>query len=548
LASTDELSQRALAEVLEAIGDAVYAMDRDERILFANRRALELWDKTSADVVGRRLLEVFPGIADGEPYRAYREVLLTRAPVHIETVAPALDDRWIALDVHPGPQGGLVVVFRDIDDRKRAEAALRESEERLRQVNESLEHRVAERTAELEAANRRLAAQIEEREAAEAQLRHAQRVEAIGQLTAGIAHDFNNLLTSIIGNVELVQSRLGSLDERTKRLLAAALSAAGRGAALTAQLLAFSRQQRMNPEPLDLNRVISGMAPLLNSTIGATIHIDITPQHDLWPALTDAAQIELVLLNLAINSRDAMPSGGLITVSIGNFTLGPPQRPEEPPPGDYVGISVTDTGSGIPPDILDKVFDPFFTTKEVGHGSGLGLSQVLGVAQQLGGGVRIETEPGLGTAVTVFLPRAEAAVAEPARRGRTTRRRNGHPAGHAVSGILLVDDDPDVRAVAAAMLREAGHTVVEAGSGGAALERLGENVPPIDLLIADLAMPGMNGFELARAARQERPDLPVLFVTGFADMARSEDSANETVLQKPFRADELTAKVAEALA
>jgi PAS domain S-box-containing protein len=215
LASTDEPSQRALAEVLEAIGDAVYAMDRDERILFANRRALELWGKTSDEVVGRRLLEVFPGIADGEPYHAYRLVLRTRAPVHIETVAPALDNRWIGLDVHPGPQGGLVVVFRDIDDHKRAEAALRESEERLRQANESLEQRVAERTAELEAANRRLAAQIEEREAAEAQLRHAQRVEAIGQLTAGIAHDFNNLLTSIIGNVELVQARLGALDERS---------------------------------------------------------------------------------------------------------------------------------------------------------------------------------------------------------------------------------------------------------------------------------------------------------------------------------------------
>jgi PAS domain S-box-containing protein len=548
LASTDEPSQRALAEVLEAIGDAVYAMDRDERILFANRRALELWGKTSGEVVGRRLLEVFPGIADGEPYRAYRDVLRTREPVHIETVAPALDNRWIGLDVHPGPQGGLVVVFRDIDDRKRAEAALRESQERFRQANESLEQRVAERTAELEAANRRLAAQIEEREAAEALLRHAQRVEAIGQLTAGIAHDFNNLLTSIIGNIELVQARLGTSDERTRRLLAAALSAAGRGASLTAQLLAFSRQQRMNPEPLDLNRVVSGVAPLLHSTIDATIHIDIVPQKDVWLALADAAQVELVLLNLAINSRDAMPNGGLITVSIGNFALGPPQRPEEPQAGDYVGISVTDTGSGIPEDILGKVFDPFFTTKDVGHGSGLGLSQVLGVAQQLGGGVRIETEPGLGTAVTVFLPRAEAAVVRRTRRERTGRRRNGHIARHPASGILLVDDDPDVRAVAASMLREAGHTVVEAGSGGAALERLGENVPPIDLLIADLAMPGMNGFELARAARQERPDLPVLFVTGYADMARSEASANETVLQKPFRAEELAAKVAEALA
>ncbi|MGA8401390.1 MAG: ATP-binding protein, partial [Stellaceae bacterium] len=413
MAATFEPSQGALAEVLEAIGDAVYAMDCDERILFANRRALEMWGKTIDEVVGQRLLDVFPGIVEGEPYRAYRSVFASRKPERRETVAPAFG-RWIELDVRPGPHGGLVVVFRDIDDRKRGEAALRDSEERLRQANELLEHRVAERTAELEAANRRLAAQIEERELAEAQLRQNQRLEAIGQLTAGIAHDFNNLLTSIIGNIELAEARPGSLDERARRLLSAAGAAATRGASLTAQLLAFSRQQRMNPEPLDLNQVIAGMSALLDSTIGATITIETRAASDLWRALADAAQIELVLLNLAINSRDAMPEGGTIVISTGNVTLGAPQRPDEPQPGDYVAVSVTDAGAGIPADIVDKVFDPFFTTKEVGRGSGLGLSQVLGVAQQLGGGVRLVSAPGAGTIVTIFLPRAEIVATDPA--------------------------------------------------------------------------------------------------------------------------------------
>ena len=657
MASSVGPSQGALAEVLEAIGDAVYAMDRDERILFANRRALGLWSKTLDEVVDRRLLDVFPGIADGAPYRAYRNVLASRRAEHLETVAPALDNRWIELDVHPGPHGGLVVVFRDIDDRKRAEAALRESEERfrsmlealpqiayvvdgngnhlyvnrqfhayvgrpmapqteardvlihpddlarlrdarakantdgeeftlevrilrydgayrwhriqnrpmrgdgrvlywlgtavdiddMRHANELLEQRVVERTAELEAANRRLAAQIEEREVAEAQLRQKQRMEAIGQLTAGIAHDFNNLLTSIIGNIELVEARPGLLDERAARLLSAASGAATRGANLTAQLLAFSRQQRMNPEPLDLNTVIAGMSALLRSTIGATITIEMRPAPELWPALADAAQIELVLLNLAINSRDAMPNGGEITIATANATLGMPQRSDQPQPGDYVAISVADRGTGIPADIIDKVFDPFFTTKEVGRGSGLGLSQVLGVAQQLGGGVRIDSAPGEGTTVTVFLPRAGVAARDRAPEARPAPHRERDAAERHARGILLVDDDPDVRAVAAAMLRDAGHTVIEADSGGAALERLDAEASRIDLLIADLAMPGMSGFELARAARHERPDLPVLFVTGFVDMARSEESRHEAVLQKPFRAEELTAKVAEVL-
>jgi len=649
-------SPNALAEVLEAIGDAVYAMDRHERILFANRRALELWGKTADAVVGRRLLDVFPGIEGGEPYRAYRSVLADRQRVHLETVAPALGGRWISLDAQPGPRGGLVVVFRDVDDRKRAEAALRESEERfrsmlealpqmayvvdnlgnaiyynrqfhsyigrpvgpepgardplihaedrerlrmaraeafesgqefaiearilrhdgvyrwhriqnrpmysdgrvsywlgtavdiddIRHANELLEERVAARTAELEAANRSLAKQIEERQQAEAQLSRKQRVEAIGQLTAGIAHDFNNLLTSIMGNIELLDVRLGDVDERSARLLKSALSAAERGANLTAQLLAFARQQRMNPEPVDLNQIVAGMATLLYSTIGASIHIELAPAKGLWRTLADVPQLELVLLNLAINSRDAMPHGGTITIATGNAVLGPPEQPEEPPAGEYAVVSVTDTGGGIPAEIIAKVFDPFFTTKEIGKGSGLGLSQVLGVAQQLGGGVRIETTRGVGTAVKVFLPRARRNYA-PRSVAAAARSPVAKPLPRA-RGILLVDDDDEVRAVAAAMLRGAGHTVIEAGSGGAALEHLDRDEPHIDLLIADMAMPGMSGGELAHAARQSRPALPILFVSGFADLATTAEGVVGPLLQKPFRADELNRKVAETLA
>ena len=266
--------------------------------------------------------------------------------------------RWHRIHNRPMQVDGKLVLWLgtavDIDD--------------IRHANELLEQRVAERTAELEAANRRLATQIEEREQAEAQLHRAQRIEAIGQLTAGIAHDFNNLLTSIIGNVELLQTRLGNVDDRSGRLLAAALSAAERGAALTAQLLAFSRQKRMNPEAVDLNRVVAGMASLLHSTIGASLRIAVAPDKGLWPALADTAQVELVLLNLTINARDAMPAGGTITIQTGNAALGPPRRPEEPPAGDYAMVSVADTGAGIPAEIIDRVFDPCFTTKEVGIG------------------------------------------------------------------------------------------------------------------------------------------------------------------------------------
>ena len=233
----------------------------------------------------------------------------------------------------------------------------------------------------------------------EDQLHQAQKMEAVGQLTGGIAHDFNNLLTTILGNLELLGARLGVGDEPSARLLAAVRTAAERGARLTTQLLAFSRQQRMTPKPVELNRIITGMGGLLQSAVGATNRIKTALADRLALALADPSQIELVILNLAINARDAMPDGGTITIKTSNATLGAPERPEEPTPGDYVMCSVTDAGTGIPEDILDQVFEPFFTTKEVGKGSGLGLPQVLGVAKQLGGGVRIQTRPGAGTTV-----------------------------------------------------------------------------------------------------------------------------------------------------
>ena len=424
----------------------------------------------------------------------------------------------------------------------------------MREANALLERRVAERTAELQAANRRLAAQIDEREKAEAQLRRAQRIEAVGQLTSGVAHDFNNLLTAIIGNLELLGSRLGPGDAHAARLLAAAAAATERGARLTAQLLAFSRQQRMILEPVDLNRIVSGLSALLQSSIGATIRIEVALSPRLWPTLADASQIELVLLNLAINARDAMPaegplSGGAITITTGNATLGRPERPEEPPAGEYAMVSVADTGCGISADILDKVFDPFFTTKEIGRGSGLGLSQVLGVAQQLGGGVHIDTRVGEGTVVNVYLPRAGIDV--------DTRRRRRRAAPVATAGeverdagfILLVDDDGDVRSAVAGMLGEAGYRVIEAGSGGAALDCLDRHAGRIALMIADVAMPGMSGVELALKARRGQPELPVVFVTGFAGAALpAELSGSDQVLRKPFRAAELAAHVAAALA
>jgi signal transduction histidine kinase len=413
-----------------------------------------------------------------------------------------------------------------------------------RRLNEELESRVHERTGELAAANRQLLAQIEERERVESTLRQLQRLEAVGQLTSGVAHDFNNLLTVVLGNIRFLEKRLGAAD--VDGVMGQRLSymriAAERGAKLTDQLLTFSRRQRLEPVALDLNNTIAGMHNLLQSTMGGSIRIETKLASSVWPALVDPTQLELAVLNLAINARDAMEVGGSLSVRTENVRLGPPLSPEEPPAGEYVMVCVADTGAGMTPDVRAKVFEPFFTTKEVGKGSGLGLSQVLGFAKQSGGGVRIETRVGEGTSVCIYLPRTNAKAESPHVRSRTS----GAEATLRGAVILLVDDDSAVREITGSMLRELGCEVIEAGSGGGALDML-DREAKVDLMIVDFAMPGMNGAEVAHRVQDIRPSIPILFVTGFADRAALEGVSDACIIGKPFVDDELVTKVRLAL-
>ncbi|MCJ2126173.1 response regulator [Methylobacterium sp. J-077] len=430
----------------------------------------------------------------------------------------------------------------------RGRAEKRAVEAALQALNETLETRIAERTRELAETNAELTRQIGERERAEEALRLNQRLEAVGQLTSGVAHDFNNLLTVIAGNIEFLERAVA--DDRSKRRLAMMRGAADRGARLTAQLLAFSRRQRLEPTPVGLNDTVSSMRDLLQSSIGGAVQIETTLQADLWPALIDATQIELVILNLAINARDAMAVGGRLTIETANVTVtGAPSRPEQPQPGEYVMVAVSDTGSGMRPDVLARVFEPFFTTKEVGKGSGLGLAQVFGFVKQSGGGIRIDTVLGEGTSIKVYLPRVVGDAAAAAEKAKPVDCALTHPPGSRPT-LLVVDDDAEVREVTVIRLSEAGHDVREAASGLQALAAL-EADPCVDLVILDFAMPGMNGAEAAIEIRKRWPGMPVLFVTGFADttaLTEAGASGSDSVVLKPFRDGELERKVATALA
>ena len=386
---------------------------------------------------------------------------------------------------------------------------------------------------------------ITARRQAEEALLQAQKMEAVGQLTGGAAHDFNNLLTIITGNLQMLEERLQE-DPFLAKLVQAALKAASRGAELVHKLLVFSRRQALRPQPIDLNQLLGGMTELLHRTLGETIAITTRPGRDLWLALADAHQVETALLNLAVNARDAMPQGGRLTIETANTVLDEnyAARETEVSPGDYVLLAVSDTGTGMPADLLKHAFEPFFTTKATGKGSGLGLSMVYGFVKQSSGHIKLYSEPDQGTTVKLYLPRAIAA----AKQSVEPRSSPSVPLADG-EAVLVVEDEPDVRELAVLFLTNLGYRTLAAGDGQAALALLEQQ--PVELLFADLVLPGgLSGPELAREARCRYPDLKVLFTSGYAKGAIiGQERLDPAImlLSKPYQKADLARAVRRAL-
>lgn len=452
-------------------------------------------------------------------------------------------ERWIAAkggtifeDGQPVRFIGTVI---DISERKkteselaRSEAAVRAERQALDELNRTLEHRVSQRTLELQ---EEMAARTQAEEA----LRQAQKMEAVGQLTGGIAHDFNNMLTGIIGGINLAKRRIssGKLDE-VDRFMDAATESAHRAAALVARLLAFSRRQTLDAKPLDVTAQLQAMRELLDRTLPESIEVAIAAAEDVGNVVADANQLESALLNLAINARDAMPEGGRLTITgLRDQLL--PGNALRLKPGPYVVIAVQDTGVGMPPEIVEKVFEPFFTTKPIGQGTGLGLSMIYGFAQQSGGTVHIESQPGVGTKIHLYLPASTKDNVDP-----PSDEHGIAPEGLGQT-VLVVEDDDAVRLLICEVLRELSYRPLEADSADTAVPLLqGTNV--IDLMVSDVGLPGMNGRQLAEVARQYRPKLPILFVTGYAENAAMKASflgLDMEMISKPFAVEMLAQKI-----
>lgn len=471
------------------------------------------------NVVGQRLRDMVPDEADdwiafygkvlqsGEPIRFRNELVATGRHLEVSSFRlGSFEKRLVA------------VLFKDVTDKVHAEVA-------LHQLNETLEQRVADA--------------LVQREQAEAALRQAQKMEAVGQLTGGLAHDFNNLLAGITGSFEMIARRIdqGRVAD-VGRYVAAGLGAARRAASLTHRLLAFSRRQTLSPRPTAIDSLLADFLELVQRTVGPEITVTTCCDNGLWPTLVDANQLESALLNLCINARDAMPDGGLLTIDALNISLGEGGARERGlQPGDYVAITVSDTGVGISPQDIDRVFEPFFTTKPIGRGTGLGLSMVYGFARQSNGIVRVRSQPGSGTRVRIYLPRHDV----PAESDTVERV---DPVQYVRKGakILVVDDEPTVRMMMVDAFGLLDFDCIEAHDGPSAIAMLDQH-HAIDLMVTDVGLPGgLNGRQVADEARRRIPGLPVLFVTGYADRIALQNNAFDpgiAVLTKPFAIDDL---------
>ena len=523
-------SEAELRLVADSLPSLICFIDTNLHYRFANRASEDWLYLSPEEVVGREVREVL-----GEEGFAIRETGMRAALVgelfHFSIPWPHQDGRrreaeirYLPRKATTGEVDGFHVFALDVTERRKTE--------------EELEARVIERTVAL-------TAEMDSRTHAEAALRQSQKMEAVGQLTGGIAHDFNNMLTGVIGALDIMKRRIaaGRIDD-LDRFMDAASTSAQRAAGLTARLLAFSRRQSLDSKPIDANRLVEELEDLIRRTIRENIALRIAPGAGVPFAVADANQLESAILNLAINARDAMPEGGQLTIETRFIDLDETysEAKLDIKPGSYVVVAVSDTGVGIAPELLEKVFDPFFTTKPIGQGTGLGLSMVYGFARQSGGQVRVHSTPGVGTSVMIYLP-AGGAVAEEAKAESGTV-----PEG---SGqiVLLVEDDPSVRLLVRDVLEELSYTAIEAKEANGAIPILASG-QRIDLMVSDVGLPGMNGRQLAEIARQHRPDLPVLFITGYAENAAIRAAflgTNMAMITKPFAMNALAEKIAEML-